>query len=448
MVEAALRQAVIVHTSRAELREIVEQECKELGAAEPRVVSERDACISMLANERDIPLVIDWTVGPNDCNAILGSDKRHHKIETRPIFLVTPEYSTEIFAIAMDYAVSQMHAGPISRPAIKECLLGIFNEDDETRAIKETLVQVAECRKRNEWPKASELIEGLLAKMPEQGRLLFELAEQKIYDKCWSDVAALMQPMIDKDPPNIRALHLYGRALMQQGDYDRAIENLQKAKIINPLNVDRLIDLGNAFLLNNQIENALSEFQSVKAIDPSNKEATIGESKCLLLDGEINEALQLLKAVSGPREIASIFNTAAILAMRRSEFEKGMTLYRSALAALGADDAIASRLHYNIGLGFRRWHKFEMAAKHLKLSTELDPTFEKAKSHLQRVIEILSGSHFCTDKAPATPEAQGSDVAVVANNASREQDPAKSPGTTDGTATDEVSPGIDWEQSA
>jgi tetratricopeptide (TPR) repeat protein len=179
---------------------------------------------------------------------------------------------------------------------------------------------------------------------------------------------------------------------MRKGDFEAAIALLERAKIINPLNVDRLIDLGNAFLSNGQVDEAMEEFKEAKALDPENKEASVGESKCLLMNGEVNEALMLLKTISGPREMASIFNTAAVLSMRGEKFEKAMSLYKSALAALGKDRPLAARLHFNVGLGYRRWQKFDKAIAHLKKSLELDPTYEKAKAQLDKVQKLLAGA--------------------------------------------------------
>ncbi|MFK5283014.1 tetratricopeptide repeat protein, partial [Lacticaseibacillus paracasei] len=83
---------------------------------------------------------------------------------------------------------------------------------------------------------------------------------------------------------------------------------LERAKIVNPHNVDRLIDLGEAFLNNNQVDEAMANFCEASTLDEDNKEAKFGQGKCMLMSGEVNEALGLLKAMSGPREMASIFN--------------------------------------------------------------------------------------------------------------------------------------------
>lgn len=382
----------IVHTPRGELREVVRSELKALGARDILIPQSSDNCIELLVTHGDAILVLDWELGAADVNSILSAAKGHHRVETRPIFMVIPEHSPHIIGVATDYGVSQLHAGPISRLGIKECLGAMIEEDDATRELRDTLIKVAECRARGEWRLATEVLTDLYEKMNGSERIALELADNLIHEEQWDTVVALLAPFAKKDPPNIRALHLFGRALMRKGDFEAAITLLERAKIINPLNVDRLIDLGNAFLSNGQVDEAMEEFKEAKDLDPDNKEAAVGESKCLLMNGEVNEALMLLKTISGPREMASIFNTAAILSMRSEQFVKAMSLYRSALAALGKDQRLAARLHFNVGLGYRRWQKLDKALAHLRKSLELDPSYEKAKAQLDTVQKLVAGA--------------------------------------------------------
>jgi tetratricopeptide (TPR) repeat protein len=382
----------IVHTPRAELRELVRSELKALGVRDILIPQSSDNCIELLVKHGDAILVLDWELGDADVNSILSAAKGHHRVETRPIFLVVPEHSAHFIGVATDYGVSQLHAGPVSRLGIKESLVAMIEEDDATRELRDTLIKVAECRARGDWRVATEVLSDLYEKMNGSERIALELADNLIHEEQWDAVVAVLAPIARKDPPNVRALHLFGRALMRKGDFEAAIALLERAKIINPLNVDRLIDLGNAFLSNGQVDEAMEEFKEAKALDPENKEASVGESKCLLMNGEVNEALMLLKTISGPREMASIFNTAAVLSMRGEKFEKAMSLYKSALAALGKDRPLAARLHFNVGLGYRRWQKFDKAIAHLKKSLELDPTYEKAKAQLDKVQKLLAGA--------------------------------------------------------
>jgi tetratricopeptide (TPR) repeat protein len=233
--------------------------------------------------------------------------------------------------------------------------------------------------------------------MPGQERVATELAENLIHEGVWDKALEILKPFSDRDPPSIRALHLAGRCLMARGDYGAATQLLGRAKILNPHNVDRLLDLGNAFLRDDQVDLALANFSEAAAIEPDNKDATVGKGQCLLMNGEVNEGLALLKAVSGPREMASIFNSAAVLTIRAERYDKGMALYKSALAALGKDDRIASRLMFNMGLGYKRWSKLDKAMACFQRSLELDPGYAKAQKHR----DALAKSGVTPAKAPS-----------------------------------------------
>jgi tetratricopeptide (TPR) repeat protein len=380
---AEFKATPIVHTPRADVRDAVRQELKGLGAEQIVSPGTKDECIELLIANPDAILVLDWECGSEEVNQILGAVKGHFLVEIRPIFLIIPEVDDKVIAVGAEYGVSQVHSGPISRIAIKESLEALLKEDAMSSGIREILVKVAAARSNGDWALATPLLLDIWSKNPGNDRVAFELAENLIYENNWQHAMQLLQPFAAMDPPSTRALHLMGRCLMAQGDYDAAIGLLEKAKIINPHNVDRLIDLGNAFLSNQQVTEAMETFAEASELDPDNKEAKVGQGKCMLMSGEVNEALTLLKAVSGPRELASIFNTAAVLSIRTASFDKGMSLYKSAVKALGRNDKIASRLFYNMGLGYKRWGKNDKALACFEKSFELDATYAKAMKQME-----------------------------------------------------------------
>ena len=385
MAEASIKATPIVHTPRADLRDAVRQELKALGADSIVSPGSKDECVELLIANPDAILVLDWEVGAEEVNLILNAVKGHFMVEIRPIFLVIPEVDDNIVAVGAEYGVSQIHSGPISRVAIKECLQALFDEDSSTSAIREVLVKVATARSEGDWALATPMLLEMWAKNPGNERIAFELAENLIYEGNWTHAKQLLQPFVAMEPPNTRALHLMGRCMMSAGDFDGAIGMLEKAKIINPLNVDRLIDLGNAFLKKELVEDAMTNFAAAADLDPDNKGAKLGKGKCMLMSGDVNEALKLLKTVSGPRELASIFNTAAVLSIRSGTFDKGMSLYKSAMQAIGRNDKIASRLFYNMGLGYKRWGKTDKAVMCFQKSFELDSTYAKATKQIEAV---------------------------------------------------------------
>lgn len=378
---AASKLAAILLTKRAELKDIVQTEMLALGRGTLSTPSAPDACIALLIEHPNVVLVLDWALGSEAVNLVLGAIRGHFHIETRPVLLVIPEVNENVIATATEYGVSQAHAGDVTNETIKACLDALLNEDVTTGEVRAGLIQVATAREKGDWTIATPILQELWAKHQGNDRVAVELAENLIYEERWDEAIVLLTPFTETEPPHIRALHLVGRCKMHQGDYDGAIKLLERAKIINPHNVERLIDLGHAFLQNDQVDKAMLHFNEALTLDEENKSATIGKGQCLLMAGEVNEALALLKAISGPRELASIFNTAAVLAMRQGRHDQGMQLYKSAVQAIGRNDKVAARLMFNMGIGYKRWQKPDKANACFQRAVELDPTFVKAINH-------------------------------------------------------------------
>lgn len=405
--ESAKLAPAVVHSKRADLVALLREGLKALGSPDPVQAKNADDCIERLIKDPGAILCIDWQLGSEEVNQVLGAIRGHFKIETRPVLMVIDEIEANVISTAAEYGVSQMHAGTPAPDTIRECLQALITEDEQTKSLKDVLVQVAVARGKGDWAIATPMLMELYDKHPGNERIALELAENLIAEGHWDQAEQVIQPYMASEPPNIRALHLMGRCFMSKGKFEEAIKLLEKAKIVNPHNVDRLIDLGDAFLNNNQIDEAMANFKEATALDEENKEAKFGQGKCLLMNGEVNEALALLKSMSGPREMASIFNTAAVLSMHHGAFEKGMQLYRSAFAALGRNDKIGSRLMFNMGLGFRRWKKEDKALACFARSLELDPTYLKAAKHKELAEKALA--HTAPTAAPAAAPAKAKD---------------------------------------
>ncbi len=391
----------IVHSKRADLVAMLGSELKALGAPAAVHPKDKDDCVEKLIKDPAAILCIDWELGSEEVNQVLGAIRGHFKIETRPILMVINEIEANVISTAAEYGVSQMHAGPVAAETLRDCLKALIAEDESTKELKDVLVKVAVARGKGDWAIATPMLMELYDKNPANERIALELAENLIYEGSWDQAEQIIQPYLASEPPNIRALHLMGRCFLSKGKFEEAIKLLEKAKIVNPHNVDRLIDLGEAFLNNNQVDQAMANFREATTLDEDNKEAKFGQGKCMLMNGEVNEALGLLKSVSGPREMASIFNTAAVLSMHHGSFEKGMQLYRSALAALGRNDKIGSRLMFNMGLGFRRWKKEDKALACFAKSLEMDPTYVKAAKHKELAEKAIAAHPVAPAAAPA-----------------------------------------------
>jgi len=367
----------IVFSPRPEVVDAVRSELKALGIGGIQIAGDTDACIELLMQNPGLPLVLDWAIGAPAVNQILGAVRGYFKIETRPILLLIAEIDQDSVATGIEYGVAQIHSGPISRAVIHTCLSELLTVDPSAQAVLQGLIQVATARRSDDWPTSLTVLQELHHQHPGNSRVALELAEGLIHAGSWQEAKELLTPLIGEEP-HIRALHLMGRCYMQAKDFDSAIGLLSRAKLINPNNIERLIELGDALLGNDQAAEAASNYQEALALDHVSIQAKSGLGTALMMNDDVNAALSLFNASSGPRELAAIFNTAAILAMRFGRFDQGMQLYRSALRALGRVDTVASRLLFNMGLGYRRWGKPENAQICFEKSAMLDPTFSKA----------------------------------------------------------------------
>ena len=77
-------------------------------------------------------------------------------------------------------------------------------------------------------------------------------------------------------------------------------------------------------------------FEEILRLAPELKQAKKGQAKSQLLAGEINEGLNLIRSSLNPREIASVFNTAAIIAIRNGKYPEGLVIYKVAAKHLKA----------------------------------------------------------------------------------------------------------------
>jgi tetratricopeptide (TPR) repeat protein len=191
------------------------------------------------------------------------------------------------------------------------------------------------------------------------------------------------------DQNNLRIQHLKARCLMQQGEFEEAASILTNCKLINPFNVERLVDLGRAFIQTNQIREALATFDEALELDKDNKPAALGRAQCRLLEGDVNDALGLLRQISTQREVASLFNNAAILAIRQNRFDHGFSLYRAAIGAVGNSPRIVARLLYNLGIAQYKHFKLDEALECFESSFKQDPAFIKAKQNAQVIAHKL-----------------------------------------------------------
>lgn len=370
----AIREAILF-VSRANIRPLLKQELKVCGVETVHNSEELTTCIDLLNANGSALLVIDADHDRKLLSTVLKAAQGPFNVDTRPIFLIAQAVSPDIISFASEYNISRIHSGEISRSAIHSVVKKLIAEEEDDASIRNTMIRVADARIRNDWDSSEVLLLDLFTRFPLDARIACELAENYINKNDWQQAQAIIESIQDPTQGNLRVMHMKARCLMRHSKFSDAEALLQQCKLVNPYNIDRLIDLGISLMNMARVQEALENFELALSLDANRREAVDGKVQCKLLSGDVNEALILMRQITSPRELAALFNNAAILAIRHGKFGEGVILYKTALGTVGNNEAAAARLCFNLGLAHMKFGNQHDALSCFEKAADIDKEF-------------------------------------------------------------------------
>jgi tetratricopeptide (TPR) repeat protein len=383
-----LLKSVVIYSSRMTIVNAVRDELKryKIDTGNIQVRNQAQEALELVKFPKSTLLVVDWAEGPSNIIQILSELKDVSIANGLYKFLLSTESSVEIAHMAAEYGINRVHIGAITQSSIRNSIASFFKEAKEMSPIKKIIVEIHRLKSSQRFDECSKILIKLHGKDPMNGLIVAELADLLYRKKKYRDAQQIMKPIVAHQQSNVRIINLYARIMLKLGDFKTACDTFEKARILNPYNPDRLIEFGSALLQIGHFDDADRRFDDANKIIPKMHAAQTGRGIVRLMRGELNEALDVLNKVTDQQELASLFNTAAILTIRLGQYEKGMALYDSALQLLGNVPAICSRLHWNKGIGFLRGKANRSAYEEFRIAVELDATNSKAK----RIVEIFN----------------------------------------------------------
>ncbi|WP_141732541.1 tetratricopeptide repeat protein [Oligoflexus tunisiensis] len=383
----------IILTKRGDIRDAVRQAFKSQGIKPGAIVSATDdkEFTEKLEESDYSMLVLDWEYAPEKVSQILINNRKKSRLESHPVFLIAAHEDDKIISMAREFFIQYVAIGEVNMDTIRSQIKGLVKDFQHVSPVRKMLLAVESALQSNHVPQATEMLERLHEKQPENQRVAVELAECYILQNDWGRAETLLKRFINTEECYARIKHLYARCRMKNGDHNGAIASLKGAQLISPYNVERLIELGNIFLKIDKPEEAEAAFEEVLDFAPGSKEAKVGKSTSKMLMGEVNEALSLLNEFASPRELSAVFNTAAILAIRQKRYDAGFELYQKALQLLAKKPKLVSRILYNMGIGYVKSGKLDKGLKCFEKSAESDPEFADA-SHNIKVLKTATQS--------------------------------------------------------
>jgi tetratricopeptide (TPR) repeat protein len=380
--DLAIKSAT-VFVSRTTVRSVVVREMKNYGILTINAFESIGEVIEDLRKNPDSMLVVDWEHGEQTVTKVLKAAQGTFRVDTRPIYFIALDLAERVIAVANEYNVMQIHTGEISQAQIVKNLNELLKFVSLSPVCRKAFRDVAALRKKGDMAGGEPILKKLCDDEPaniraavEYGATLFDLGKYK-------EALLWMQKVHPASGGDLRAQHLLARCLMKMGFFEKAQKLLDEAWLISPHNVDRLVDLGHILLNMDKTEEALGKFNEALKLDKDFKEAKVGKAQCELLEGHVNEAMKFLTQIETPQELASIFNSAAILAIRQGQYKQGLSLYKSAVTYVSSDTQVLARVFFNMGVGLVKWGKPAQALSAFEQAASLDANFAKASHNVE-----------------------------------------------------------------
>lgn len=251
----------IIVIKTPDLRAIIRQELNEVGVEDIHACEEIDIIKELLFDNPKALLVIDWKMGERFVVSALIAAQGNCNIDTRPIYFMAQSTDTKMVAMALEYNVVRILTGEITRDSLKKHLKYILDFGSAANPIKTELQEVLSLRSAGDWDGANIALKKLLVGHPGNELIALELVNNLMETDQWDSALKILEKYGSKNKLNLRAHHLQARCLMKKGDFAKASEILQEAKLINPLHVERLVDLGNCLINTNRIKEARKNFE-------------------------------------------------------------------------------------------------------------------------------------------------------------------------------------------
>ena len=383
----------IIFTDRSDVRNAVRDELRRIGlkSDDLHAPSDQAQMLVMINKLKEAVLILDWDAGAESVLSVLEMNVEKGKQDAHSVFLITSKVDQNIVAAASEFSVDKIHSGEISSLAIKEALTAIFKAAQNESPIKKLLKKMGEYKKSGDYDKVDGILAPLYEKMPTNPRIAVEYGENLIEIGDLKKAKEVLTVAAKAEPPYARAKHALAKVFLKEKNPTMAVNCMQGAQLISPYNVNRLLEMGEIFLDLGEASKAKSSFDDAMSIAPKSKRAVAGKGTAMLDLGEVNEALSLIKESANSKELASIFNTAAILAMKKGDHDNAMNLYKTALNAVQNNKKVESRLWYNLGIGYVKWRKPKKSLDCFKKSVELDANYENAAHNIAVMEKALGG---------------------------------------------------------
>lgn len=340
-----------------------------------------EAHLTLRAIEPQI-IVLDWDIA--SAEELAEFFQKLRKIPGRrsiPVVVAANAVHTSLVAMSTEYAFARIIEKTKLEDQLQDILSGLFAEQEKSSSLKSAFLKLDRALDSGVPAEIDAAAEELYAAYPDNMRAQLEFANYCIRHRQYDQAEEIVIRVLNEYPQHLRALNIKSRLLLLNGRAEDAHGILSQCDLLSPANVDRLVMIGDAHYQQGHFEEARKKYESALDVDAESKDAKKGVGAVELSTGDVNKALEFFRESATEEEMASIYNTAAIMAVRSGHFEKGLRLYTAARSPIKTP-RLLSKVVFNMGLAYKKWNKNDAAEKCFEEAVKLSPENQKAVEHL------------------------------------------------------------------
>ncbi|MEZ4742695.1 MAG: response regulator [Bdellovibrionota bacterium] len=327
-------------------------------------------------------LVIDWKLPGINGVGLFNRLKNNDKYKDIPILIVSGFLNKYDFALLDEFSGTLL----LEKPFTQQQLGNMFGEllieqrwHQDKIEVLENLVNEMSAGKADVFKN----ILRILSESPNPIAIGILIAKKLRKSNFLKEARSILEYLLKSNHGSIMAMGELGKVLFQLGKVEEARKILQATQKVSPENIKRLCLLGEIELNLLEPESARSYFERALEIDPENYVANSG----MITADNLQEHLISYPKDSITTSFAGLLNIIAITKVREGSYEEGIEQYQAALAFLTDSESIA-KVSFNLGLGFLRWNRLEMALDWFVKSRNANKkNFLKATYYINRITE-------------------------------------------------------------
>lgn len=327
-------------------------------------------------------LVVDWDASSaDDLARMFQLNKSALLCAHVNVIVMARNITPALVAMSTEYGfvrVLQNEAQDNQLISALEIVLASLENDDELTTLNYALNRALASEDEIEIDVA---VQNLYLKYPHLRRACVEYANMCIRHQRYTEAESIIHQALQTQPNDVRLLNAMSRLLMRKGQFLDALSILSQCNLLSPSNFDRLIMIGSCYFELEQYAEAKKSYAAALELDPEGAEAKKGLGAVALTIGDVNTALEFFRGTATEEEMASLFNTAGVVAVKQGQYEKGVGLYAAARLPI-RKPVLVSKLLFNMGLAYRKWQKLAAAEHCFEEALRYSPENRKAADQL------------------------------------------------------------------